>query len=41
MARLLDQGRRQIIAFFHEVRVRYVEEDEIDRSIPTTCRSST
>jgi molybdopterin-guanine dinucleotide biosynthesis protein A len=29
MKRLLDQGRRQVIAFFPEVRVRYVEEDEI------------
>jgi molybdopterin-guanine dinucleotide biosynthesis protein A len=34
MARLLEQGRRQIIAFFHEVRVRYVEEGEIDRFDP-------
>jgi molybdopterin-guanine dinucleotide biosynthesis protein A len=34
MARLLDRGRRQIIAFFHEVRVRYVEEGEIDRFDP-------
>jgi len=31
MARLLEQGRRQIVAFFPEVRVRYVQEDEIDR----------
>lgn len=30
MARLLDKGQRKIIAFFHEVRVRYVEEAEID-----------
>jgi FdhD protein len=30
MARLLSQGGRQIIAFFHEVRVRRVEEQEID-----------
>jgi molybdopterin-guanine dinucleotide biosynthesis protein A len=34
IARLLDQGRRQIIAFFHEVQVRYVEEDEVDRFDP-------
>jgi molybdopterin-guanine dinucleotide biosynthesis protein A len=34
MARLLEQGERQIIAFFHEVRVRYVEEDEVDRFDP-------
>ena len=34
MARLLDQGRRQIVGFFHEVRVRYVEEDEIERFDP-------
>ncbi len=34
MARLLAQGRRQIIAFFHEVRVRYVEEDEVDQFDP-------
>jgi molybdopterin-guanine dinucleotide biosynthesis protein A len=30
MARLLEQGRRQIIAFFDQVRVRYVEEAEIE-----------
>jgi molybdopterin-guanine dinucleotide biosynthesis protein A len=29
MARLLDQGRRQIIAFLSEVRVRYVEKQEL------------
>jgi molybdopterin-guanine dinucleotide biosynthesis protein A len=34
MGRLLDQGRRQIIAFFAEVRVRYVEEKEVDRFDP-------
>jgi molybdopterin-guanine dinucleotide biosynthesis protein A len=34
MARLLERGQRQIIAFFHEVRVRYVEEDEVDRFDP-------
>jgi molybdopterin-guanine dinucleotide biosynthesis protein A len=32
--RLLDQGRRQIIAFFPEVRVRYIEEAEINRFDP-------
>jgi molybdopterin-guanine dinucleotide biosynthesis protein A len=31
---LLDQGRRQIIAFFPEVRVRFVEEAEINRFDP-------
>lgn len=31
MSRVLQQGRRQIIAFFDDVRVRYVEEHEIDR----------
>jgi molybdopterin-guanine dinucleotide biosynthesis protein A len=30
MSRLLDSGGRQIIAFFPEVRVRYVEEPEVD-----------
>jgi molybdopterin-guanine dinucleotide biosynthesis protein A len=34
MDKLLAQGRRQIIAFFHEVRVRYVEEDKVDRFDP-------
>jgi molybdopterin-guanine dinucleotide biosynthesis protein A len=34
MARLLKQGRRQIIAFFDQVRVRYVEADEVDRYDP-------
>jgi molybdopterin-guanine dinucleotide biosynthesis protein A len=34
MARLLECGRRQIIAFLDEVRVRYVEEPEIDRFDP-------
>jgi molybdopterin-guanine dinucleotide biosynthesis protein A len=31
---LLDQGQRQIIAFFDRVRVRYVERDELDRFDP-------
>jgi molybdenum cofactor guanylyltransferase len=31
MARLLDQGQRKIITFFPYVKVRYVEEDEINR----------
>jgi len=34
IACLLEQGRRQITAFFHEVRVRYVEAGEIDRFDP-------
>jgi molybdopterin-guanine dinucleotide biosynthesis protein A len=34
MRRLLDQGQRRIIAFFDQVRVRYVEEDEVARSDP-------
>jgi molybdopterin-guanine dinucleotide biosynthesis protein A len=34
MKRLLDQGRRQIIAFFPEVRVRFVEEAEVDQFDP-------
>ncbi len=34
MARLLAEGQHQIIAFFHEVQVRYVEEDEVDRYDP-------
>lgn len=34
MAGLLEQGRRQIIAFFDHVRVRYVEESEIERFDP-------
>ena len=34
MARLLDRGDRQIIAFFHEVRVRRVESEEIDAYDP-------
>jgi molybdopterin-guanine dinucleotide biosynthesis protein A len=34
MARLLAEGRRQIIAFFDEVRVRYVEEAEVDQLDP-------
>jgi molybdopterin-guanine dinucleotide biosynthesis protein A len=31
MERVLAQGRRQIVAFFDDVRVRYVEKHEIDR----------
>ena len=34
IARQLEQERRQIIRFFDQVRVRYVEEDEIDRFDP-------
>jgi molybdopterin-guanine dinucleotide biosynthesis protein A len=34
MGRLLDQGQRQIIAFFDQVRVRYVEGDEVARYDP-------
>jgi molybdopterin-guanine dinucleotide biosynthesis protein A len=34
MAGLLERGRRQIIAFFDQVRVRYVEESEIERFDP-------
>jgi molybdopterin-guanine dinucleotide biosynthesis protein A len=34
MERLLAAGRRQIIAFFGQVQVRHVEEDEIDRFDP-------
>jgi molybdopterin-guanine dinucleotide biosynthesis protein A len=34
MTRLLEQGRRQIIAFYDEVRVRYVDKDEIDAFDP-------
>lgn len=34
IARLLAQGRRQVIAFFPEVRVHYVAEDEINRFDP-------
>lgn len=34
MSQLLEQNRRQIIAFFDDVRVRYVEEHEIDRFDP-------
>jgi len=34
MARLLKQGGRQIVAFFHEVRVRLVDEQEIDTFDP-------
>jgi molybdopterin-guanine dinucleotide biosynthesis protein A len=34
ISRLLDQGQRKVTAFLHEVRVRYVEEDEIDAFDP-------
>lgn len=34
MERLLEQGQRQIIAFFPDVQVRYVEGQEIDRHDP-------
>ncbi len=34
MERVLAQGRRQIVAFFDQVRVRYVDEAEIDRFDP-------
>jgi molybdopterin-guanine dinucleotide biosynthesis protein A len=34
MAELLERGRRQIVAFFDRVRVRYVEEGEIERFDP-------
>jgi len=34
MSRSLEQGCRQIISFFDEVRVRYVEQPEIDRFDP-------
>jgi molybdopterin-guanine dinucleotide biosynthesis protein A len=34
ISRLLDQGQRKIIAFFQEVRVRYIEEDEVDAFDP-------
>jgi molybdopterin-guanine dinucleotide biosynthesis protein A len=34
MARLLDRGQRQVIAFFDRVRVRYVEKSEVDRFDP-------
>jgi molybdopterin-guanine dinucleotide biosynthesis protein A len=34
MAQLLDRGQRQIIAFFDEVRVRYVAESVVDRYDP-------
>jgi molybdopterin-guanine dinucleotide biosynthesis protein A len=34
IARQLEQERRQIIGFFDQVQVRYVEEDEIDRFDP-------
>ncbi len=34
MARLLDEGRRKITAFFPYVNIRYVEEDEIERLDP-------
>jgi molybdopterin-guanine dinucleotide biosynthesis protein A len=34
MARLLDQGQHQIRSFFHEVRVRIVEAEEVDAYDP-------
>jgi molybdopterin-guanine dinucleotide biosynthesis protein A len=34
METVLEAGRRQIIAFFDQVRVRYVEEEEVDRFDP-------
>lgn len=34
MERLLEQGRRQIIAFYNDVRVRYVREAEVDEYDP-------
>ncbi len=34
MAQLLDRGCRKVIAFFDQVRVRYVEEDEIQQLDP-------
>lgn len=34
MGQLLEQGRRQIIGFFDQVRVRYIDELEIDRFDP-------
>jgi molybdopterin-guanine dinucleotide biosynthesis protein A len=34
MARLLAEGQRQIIAFFDQVRVRYVEQPDVDRLDP-------
>jgi molybdopterin-guanine dinucleotide biosynthesis protein A len=34
MARLLEQGRRRIFAFFADVRVRYIEEATIARFDP-------
>jgi molybdopterin-guanine dinucleotide biosynthesis protein A len=34
MSRLLEGGRRQIVAFFDQIRVRYVEEGEIERFDP-------
>jgi molybdopterin-guanine dinucleotide biosynthesis protein A len=36
MAELLDQGRRRITAFFPQVRVRYVEEQELAAFDPST-----
>jgi molybdopterin-guanine dinucleotide biosynthesis protein A len=38
MAALLEQGQRRVVAFFGEVRVRHVEEDEVDRFDP--CHTS-
>jgi molybdopterin-guanine dinucleotide biosynthesis protein A len=34
MAALLERGQRRIVAFFGEVRVRHVEEDEVNRFDP-------
>jgi molybdopterin-guanine dinucleotide biosynthesis protein A len=34
MARALEAGQRRIVAFLDEVRVHYVEEDEVDRYDP-------
>jgi molybdopterin-guanine dinucleotide biosynthesis protein A len=34
MKELLDRGERKIVAFFHRVRVRYVEEVELDKFDP-------
>jgi molybdopterin-guanine dinucleotide biosynthesis protein A len=35
MESVLERGRRQIIAFFDQVRVSYVEKSEIDRYDPS------
>jgi molybdopterin-guanine dinucleotide biosynthesis protein A len=34
IARLLAEGRRKVIAFFHEVKVCYLEDDEVNRFDP-------